>query len=155
MSNGDDYEDTVQKVRDYVRGYAIRNSSLTYFVTQTLKPTYYKMKIDTQHTQTYCKLGHAFKEWCTDFIYLPEITKQGNIHYHAIVTFKNEISMLRFIEQTKSKQWLGFMKITSNSIEDKVNMIRSKEYLIKDVETTIKFVKCANLIHRFSDFVIN
>lgn len=154
--DGEQLFGTTQQIRDYVRKYNIQPGGNTYFITQTLKPKFYKYSTETQRNLTYHQFGAMLKEFTDDFICCCEITEQANIHYHGIVVFKNEINKLKMINKCKSKQSIGFMKITPKAIVDEIpSMMRAKEYIIKDVDKTSKFVKTPLILQIYSDYIFN
>lgn len=146
---------TAQDIKDEVRAKYVEKGPNTYFVTQTLKPKFFKFNINLQRELTqngYCTL---LKEFSKEFILTCELTKQGNIHYHAIVVFKSEIAYIRYIEATKKKNYIGMSRVTPAPLLNEESMIRSKEYLIKDVEKTIKFINGHFVLRQRAEFIFN
>lgn len=148
-------EVSAQGIRDEVRAKYVEKGPNTYFITQTLKPKFYKFNINLQRELTQNTIGQLLKEFSKEFILTCELTKQGNVHYHAIVVFKNSVSLIRFIEQTKKKNYIGMSRVTPAPILHDEGMVRSKEYLIKDVDKTIKFINGYFVLRLREDYKFN
>lgn len=54
-----------------------------------------------------------------------EITKNANVHYHAIIDFKTSLSRIAMINKLRRKRCLGYFKITPNPITFGDNLKRS------------------------------
>ena len=65
-----------------------------------------------------------------------ELTKEGNVHYHAIIHFRSNLNRITVINNIKKKRILGYYKITHNAITHIDNLKRTIQYLHKDVSTT-------------------
>lgn len=145
-------KDTIQAIRDDVRAYPMPTSNLCYFITQTLKPKFYKFNCNLQRELTCSHLCNLLYEHTSDFILTTELTTMGNIHYHYIALFKTPTHFIRFIEKCKAKSHIGMSRVTPNPITESENMIRSKEYLIKDLEETAKFINIGLIMWQREDF---
>lgn len=115
----------------------------TFFITVTLKPKLYKFTAHTQYQITTYDMDKCIYQ-SDDYILVPECTKDGNIHYHAIVSFRNALQRISFIDSVKKNKTLGFIKLTPKPLDNKESFDRAYNYLLKDVHTTTKLVHTAN-----------
>lgn len=146
---------TGQDIRDEVRNMHIRCTELTFFLTLTLKPQYYKYTSSMQRELTQNSVCTRLREHTSEFVITVELTKQGNVHYHAIAVFKNKVDMYKWINLHKGKSSMGYTRVTPNPITFQDNMIRSKEYLIKDVDTTSKIINANMIMRQRADYCFN
>jgi len=79
---------------------------------------------------------------CEAYYLVPEITKNGNIHYHAIANFKDGNSRMMatlLCDMVKPNKYIGNTKVNDCqvAIED---YGRTVEYLFKEYKTTLKMI---------------
>lgn len=130
-------------------------SENTYFVTITLKPKIYKFLTVTQFDITRLHLVEQLSKHTDKFILVPEVTKLGNIHYHAII--HNSRGIVSFINAIKKqyKNNIGFMKVTPNPLDNKESLDRAYEYLVKDLHVTSNYITNLPLSYDESFFAFN
>lgn len=110
-----------------------------YFLTVTIKPKFYKYGSGTQFDITRPTMSQVL--YNSRFaLYVPEHTKQGNIHYHAIVKFKDEVNKIFILNSLKAKRDLGFIKLTPAPIKDKDALKRSVTYMVKDLKSSARIL---------------
>lgn len=146
---------SVASIREDVRSMKIEKSEQTRFITFTLKPKYYKFKSNMQRELTQHEICSKLREYTTEFVMTCELTKQGNIHYHAIAVFKNQVQFIKWNDLLKGKRSLGYHRVTPNAITQDENMVRSKEYLLKDLEQTSKIINVNFIMTQRSDYIFN
>lgn len=146
---------TGQDIKDEVRSMHIRCTELTYFLTLTLKPAFYKFKSTLQRELTQNQICTRLREHTSEFVITVELTQQGNVHYHSIAVFKDKVNMFNWINSQKGRASVGYVRVTPNPITFQDNMIRSKEYLIKDVDTTSKIIPVSMIMRQRADYCFN
>jgi len=114
------------------------------FITITLPPTLYKYPAITQYLMTENYLLSYFKKTSVYWGFCPELTKQGNVHYHAIAVFGHALHKHAFIQLIKKSKNFGFIKITEAPINHIDNLTRSCVYLLKDFDITKRVLVQAN-----------
>lgn len=146
---------SVASIRKEVREMKLKTSEDTMFITFTLKPKFYQFKASTQRELTQNEICTKLREATSDFVITTELTKHGNIHYHAIAEFKSHGHFLKWNDSMKGRKAIGFHRVTPNPITHHDNMIRSKEYLIKDLENTIKLIDKNMILRQRDDYKFN
>lgn len=111
----------------------------SFFVTITLKPSLYGHTVRKQFIMTVDKVEACLRAWASTYWLVPELTKQNNIHYHAIVKFNDNIEYAKekFIDTMKTIISFGFVHIGAQVIE---NVLRTWNYLIKDLSKTSSLI---------------
>lgn len=104
------------------------------FFTITLKPKLYKYSSITQLELTNMKLFHLIYSCCRHYIVVAEHTKQGNVHYHAIVDV-DDLSKMLLLNLLKKQKEFGFIKMDPNQI---VHKKACAEYLCKSLRDNKK-----------------
>jgi len=101
-----------------------------YFITQTLKPAYYKLCARRQLIETINPMKHILKRYSDNFIIVVELTKACNIHYHGTITMRKDDALTNLCI-------IDDLKIIGNS---KIEKIKHPEdivkYLSKDLQIT-------------------
>lgn len=115
----------------------IHDNKETYFITITIKPKFYKYTSVTQFELSNGEVVGIFNTLTKDYIVVPEHTKAGNIHYHAVVTFREDTQRISFINKLKKNSTLGFVKFDTNEIR---NSLKVMEYMTKDLYETLKIL---------------
>lgn len=146
---------TIADIRNEVRSHPILMGEETLFITFTLKPKFYQFKATTQRELTQNEICTKLREATKDFIITTELTKHGNIHYHAIARFKSHMAFLKWNDSMKGRKSIGFHRVTPNPITHVDNMVRSKEYLIKDLENTISLIDVNMILRQRDDYKFN
>lgn len=112
--------------------------SRPWFITMTLKPEHYSLKLQKQYLLSLPYVKSILDSMCTKYILAPEITKAGNIHYHAVATFKEENSRMMAILLTdivKTNKFIGNTKVNDKQVEDK-DLERTYDYISKEITQT-------------------
>lgn len=110
------------------------------FLTVTLKPKLYKYSSITQLEVTNHTLYGILYTTADDFLCVAEHTKQGNIHYHAIVNCSTKYSKILMLNKLKKAKEIGFIKF-----DDEINSItKTAEYMVKDVIENKKIFQSVN-----------
>lgn len=115
-----------------------------FFITITIKPRLYKYQSITQYEMTYNMIHNVIETFSMCFAMSVELTSQGNIHYHAIMRFRDKFNRISFINKVRKMREAGYMKITENAIIYEESLSRSCIYLIKDYDTTSRILHTSN-----------
>ena len=103
-----------------------------YFLTQTLKPAFYKLNARRQILETRTIFKNLLKRYSDDWQFTIELTKSANVHYHAWIVLREDstISRMCLIDDLKL---LGNAKLDTikKGTEDNIRI-----YLIKDLTIT-------------------
>lgn len=145
MLNGNTDLASIQKDQELiVRLYEQHMGDHLKFITFTLPKKFYQFQSLTQYEMTI----NAFRLKLTTAralsTYCVEITNSANVHYHAIMSFRDDLAQISFINSIRRCTYLGFYKITDNPITHKDNLIRSANYLTKDIQKTSKVLHTGN-----------
>lgn len=116
----------------------------SYFITVTLKPKLYKYPSTTQFEMTACQLEVYANQYATNFDILPELTNEGNIHYHGWLLFPDNLHKFKFQDKVKKDKNLGFIKINTEPI---IDCQRVAEYMTKSFDITSKIVRSPKALH--------
>lgn len=101
------------------------------FITVTLKPKVYKYSSITQLELTNNVLYQILYN-CTDsFICVAEHTKQGNVHYHALVYFHTDSSFILLMNKLRKQKEFGFIHTNGNIIQSHKECAK---YILKDIK---------------------
>lgn len=128
---------------EYKKEVEAENWRDSWFITITLNPSMYKLKARNQLKKTFGDIKHCFKMMSDQYFIMAELTKQSNIHYHAIARFKegNTLTMAQcFIEILREKPKFGMCKINDEQLTEDVNVNRSIGYLFKDSDKNDKVI---------------
>lgn len=117
-----------------------KRSPMLYFVTLTLKPKMYKYSSKTQFEITSGDVYDIINRSSVQFVCIPEHTAVGNVHYHAVVLFRDKSNVIMFNNKVKKIKSLGMTKITPTPIESLEQLNRSCEYLFKELDLTKKCI---------------
>nr|UOF81549.1 rep protein [Cressdnaviricota sp.] len=118
------------------------DTSNAYFITQTLKPDYYKFKMKNQLFKTYPLIWTILKKHCKTITLIPELTGNANIHYHGLIFFTDSFlrkyegkldTMKKFI---KNK----FRTIGFTDISKVKNYNAVLDYILKNIKETAKLL---------------
>lgn len=121
----------------------------SHFVTITLSPKVYKYSSTTQFEFTVHELECALRSSSELFQCVPELTNDGNVHYHAWVKFNDKYQLVSFINKIKRMRGrFGFVKVNRETIE---NVSRVKEYMLKEYKITDKTIKSVRPLIMQSD----
>lgn len=110
--------------------------SFKYALTITLKPIMFKSKDATdQFDATYKSLLLFLYQVCNQITLVAELTKNSNIHYHSIITFKraHDIAYQRKLlnDMFRKSKEIGYLCL--KQIEDEPGWI---EYISKELKST-------------------
>lgn len=106
------------------------------FLTVTLNPQWYSRKAADQFKQSKDTLKHILKKFSDNFCMIAELTKQGNVHYHGWIVYRNK-------HDTTKQHLLDTLKVLglSHIKEDTIkNTERVLEYMTKQVKFTNEFI---------------
>lgn len=109
-------------------------------VTITLNPKMYKYKSFTQYEISINEVRRLCDTLSYRYVFVPELTAQGNIHYHVLARFHTRLQEITFVNKTKSKSPIfGFSKLSKPCSElSEVN--RCLHYMFKDLELSRKIL---------------
>lgn len=117
---------------------------LVTMVTITLNPKVYKYKSFLQYEMTINEMRRLCDNQTYRYVMVPELTKQGNIHYHCLCRFQTRLQEITFINKTKTKSPLfGFSKV-SKPCESLKSVNQCIHYMFKDLVLTRKVLTYAN-----------
>lgn len=119
-------------------------------ITMTLKPTLYEFTARKQLQQSLKCLRDILPIFLKSYVFVPELTKQSNIHYHILGTFNDK----PYIEDQlrdllKLSYTMGSNINISKPFGDQTNLNRAWEYIFKDIvrtNTIINKKKTSNMI---------
>lgn len=117
----------------------ITPSGDTFFLTITLKPTIYEYSSVTQYEMTRGALLKIFSS-AQSFVMVPEHTGTGNIHYHALVQFRDTITRINIINRLKRNKFIGFIKVNSKPVKSEKYFRNEIKYIIKKVHENVKIL---------------
>lgn len=123
----------------------IQWSSQPWFITITLRPELYKLRVKAQYKKTIEHVKHILALATNKYVVIAETTKAGNIHYHALAEFKEGNTKLMasvIVDVIKGHKYLGNTKVNDTQVSED-NMSRTVEYLFKsyqDTSTLVNFV---------------
>lgn len=130
------YTETINKMTD-------KTKHMT--ATITLKPTCFNhpsgmgRNAKSQLMISQEKINNMISSVSDDYIMVAELTKNGNIHYHAIINFnKLEYGKELFVDAGKNSKIVGFTAITEANDEN--HFKKFKEYILKDYEKTSNII---------------
>jgi hypothetical protein len=127
-------EDLIAFVRKY-------GADRCYFLTVTLKPKLYKFSSVTQLELSNNILYNELYKNTLDYWVVSEHTGMCNVHYHSIVTFRDEACKIQLVNKLKKNKELGFIKLDSKPIQ---NMRACCEYMTKELYNTMKVFTSVN-----------
>lgn len=108
-------------------------SEHTYFITVTIKPSFYKYTSITQLELLY----HVLQSKTGDnVIIVPEHTSAGNIHFHLVKRFRDECDKIRTLNLLRSCKKFGFIHIKTDEINHVSKLERALAYLLKNLSDT-------------------
>lgn len=114
------------------------------FITQTLKPSLYKHSMRKQFDMTYMDFVLMVEYVAEEFCIVAELTKDGNIHYHGWLLYKeSKVGRKMLNEMIKANDKFGyiyFSKVNFNKTSSE-QMKDAYAYLCKDVEETYRFLR--------------
>lgn len=119
---------TISDITNY-----INNTMSSSFLTVTLSPKLYKFSNFLQFEMTHNILYSILNKYCSHYVCVVEHTKQGNIHYHCILTTTNFKKTILLANDIKKNKLFGFIKLDGKGI---INILKCATYLVKDIEFT-------------------
>lgn len=108
---------------------------VSYFMTQTLRPTLYKLKVSQQHEKIFKEIKYAVRRYSKYAMVVPELTKKCNMHYHMIVKFEDDLFKIQFVDHMRK---IGFYDLQILKNEQKC-----MNYMMKDVHNTREILSSA------------
>lgn len=108
------------------------------FLTVTLNPQWYSRKAADQFKQTKDMLKNILKKFSDEFIMVAELTKQGNVHYHGWIKYRNSHDMIDI-------HLLDTLKVIGLSHMKKIDNVegsqkKTLEYMFKNWNATRQFI---------------
>ena len=117
-------------------------TSQPWFLTITLKQDLYKLKAKSQYKKTIDHVKHILNMATNKYVLNVELTKAGNIHYHAICEFKENNTKVMasiIVDVIKGHKYLGITKVNDTQVKPE-NMGRTIDYLFKEYNDTFTLV---------------
>lgn len=113
-----------------------------YSITFTLKPELYRNRARNQYIRTCPKVREILHMFTNQYILAPELTKQGNIHYHALVAFNStmEYALEKLIDLMKYHKTLT-LYINNHVINNKDSWLRAYKYIVSEANKTSQIIK--------------
>lgn len=109
--------------------------------TVTLKPKLYTFQSITQYEMTHLELMRALSH-VSEYVWVAELTKTGNLHYHFVVCDKCKVSIVCLINKLRKFRVFGFYKaIPINNFD---HLTKTLMYLLKDLKDTMQILYTAN-----------
>lgn len=122
----------------------IKHDERLLFYTQTLKPKYYGVTPSQQLASTFDKLMRLIKPHSFGYV-VPELTIQGNIHYHSIIHIIDIPDVYEKLLRTlKTQIGLYDIRPIKPTITD---LERVWKYMHKDIEKTQSYVPYYHVRH--------
>lgn len=118
--------------------HVLKSIGICYFFTITLRPKIFKYSSITQLELTLADIAKKLYRYTSHFVIVAELTKQGNVHYHAICSFSEAYRKNLMVDAFKKDKICGFIHTDGNVIED---MKRVADYITKDVYNTIRVIR--------------
>lgn len=106
-------------------------------ITVTLSPKLYKYKSFTQYEITINELRKLCDNQTERYVFTPEVTQAGNIHYHVLCRFNTRLQKITMINKLKGNKLFGFSKI-SNPCDNYERVNTTLAYILKDTSMTQK-----------------
>lgn len=141
MAPPDEVNAIEQQAREYLINYMGED---LIFITITLKPRLYKFQSMTQYEMS---VNEVTAILCNSVraVMGCELTKDGNVHYHAIVKFRDKLNRINVVNcLRRKKNLIGYYKLTDNAISHTDNLERSIRYLTKDLLDTQNILHTRN-----------
>jgi len=76
--------------------------------------------------------------YCHKMILVAELTKNGNIHYHGLLDFKNEHGPELFTDDIKKSKYIGFIQMMLPNNDQHLKQFKS--YMLKDYGKTLTII---------------
>jgi len=117
-------------------------TSQPWFITITIRPELYKLKAKSQYKKTIEHVKHILNMATNKYVLVVELTKNNNIHYHAIAEFKENNTKVMasiIVDVIKGHSYLGMTKVNDTQVQD-INMGRTIDYLFKDYNDTFTLI---------------
>jgi len=121
---------------------AVKWESRPWFVTFSIKPDLYSLNVRNQFKKTIPSIIAILDNMTEKYVMLMETTKKSNVHYHALVQFKDNNSQMMGVlleDQMKAHRVIGNTKVNDTQVLEE-NYPRTIEYLFKDYDKTHKIL---------------
>lgn len=112
---------------------------MKYEFTMTLRPVMYKFTAREQFIKTKDIINNMFFGFATSIV--AELTKENNIHYHAIVEIKSADDRNKLLDRSRGSMIWG-----RKSCSQLVNEPKWITYILKDIVSTREIIKDHPLI---------
>lgn len=145
MTLTDSIQNTVPELWELYKG----EGSIIASVTFTLKPELYKKRARTQFLMTNEKIIEVLKHVSKTIIMIPELTKQTNIHYHALIQFANRSRIDELIDICKMSKISKYITpyVNNNYIKSIETFTRTYNYIMKEYKRTSSLIKETEIIY--------
>lgn len=132
----------VMEYYNYIYG-SIALSKKTFFITFTLKPSAYSKTSPMQYLDSRGYVYQCIKKHTKLFGFVPEVTQNGQIHYHGWLKMRDANDLVLLIDTVKreARHILGFVKVTKQPIETKEQAQRVSLYMVKQATFMRKLLK--------------
>lgn len=110
-----------------------------YFLTQTIKPSYYTLRAKDQLKQSWEALRPILKLYTNSYEIVAELTKNHNIHYHGMLEIKSEAIISYLLDHLKV---VGMPH--STDFKPVKHYQECKNYMHKNLFYTNKFINKKN-----------
>lgn len=110
-------------------------------LTITLKPKLYTYQTITQYEMTINYISSILRQ-AKSGTYVTEITKAGNIHYHAVIKTRDKSNGIYIINAIRKNRLIGFYKV--KEIKDSKHLEDEFKYLHKDIKETARILHTRN-----------
>lgn len=115
-------------------------SGFMYSVTFTLHPHLYRKKAWRQLRDTYAQLSNILRYNTNLSIVVPELTKKGAIHYHAICNM-SKLQRMVLVDDMKSSKSFGSCYVNEHVIGSREEFDRTVNYMMKEITLTKVLVR--------------
>lgn len=108
-------------------------------ITVTLHPEMYAQSALKQYKKTIKIIGSLLEAYSDRFVAVAELTRHGNIHYHAVVSWRaaNEYAQDMFKDDMKSlSKIFGNIMFNDHVIENEKERQRVINYITKEIPKT-------------------
>lgn len=126
------------------------------FITQTLKPFMYADPAFVQFKKSYSLIQSVLNYLAYDYCLVAEITKEGNVHFHAWVIFTEGKDYSMYADCIKQCGVFGFSCLSKKNSDKPISDQRrdAYDYLTKDLERSYKFIRHLDLVHNRTEEII-
>lgn len=113
-------------------------NSCIWSVTFTIRPELYNLPAFRQLSRTWSKLHDILRIYTQSYVCVAELTKEDNIHFHTILqpSILSPYSLDLMQDSLKGNKLLGMCYINRHPIKNKMEWIRTYNYITKEYDKT-------------------